>query len=287
MGEEEFNKFLVREYFKYGSVEEALRRNNYNIPVSYANYQKILNKCGVIKAAGPNNKLTEAILFCEHFVRDNINVDGLYKKMPLSFQTSAKTLYRIVSYMKEGITRRVGTALVISPFDEPKKILVAADISIPRIELGKAYGSFSLPMGYSRKRDGRKINIERILQNEVFTSMVIEGNFPDRLVPDRIEPFMYLDIADVRVSAYSIILPKELSDPKRLFSYKLNRFRYLNMKDLLMGRFKDELRAGVLDIVKGYDRYLKLVGRNLVINPLQEQSFLNKELARLTIEVDG
>jgi len=284
--EKEFERGLVEDYFKFGTVESALRANDYNTPVSYANYQRILDKYQVIKAAGPNNKLTEAILFCEHFVKDNVKVDDLYRKMPLSFQTSAKTLYRIVSYMKEGVTRRVGVALVISPFDSPDKLLIAKDISIPRLELGKGYGSFTLPMGYARKRDGRKTNIDRILQSEVFTKLTISNEFPRELVDERVEPFMYLDIADVRVSVYSITLPKEFSKISNYSSYKVSSFKYLNIDGLLEEGLRNKLRAGVVDIAKGYKKHLKLMNRNLKVNPLQEKSFLNKETAKVTLEIE-
>ena len=41
--EKEFNKYLVREYFMCGSVDEVLRKHSYGLPISYANYQRILD----------------------------------------------------------------------------------------------------------------------------------------------------------------------------------------------------------------------------------------------------
>jgi len=47
-GEKEFNKWIVSEYFKHGSVDEVLRINRYGLPISYANYQRILDKYGIV-----------------------------------------------------------------------------------------------------------------------------------------------------------------------------------------------------------------------------------------------
>jgi len=283
--EEDFNKFLVREYLKWGTVDEVFRKNGYNIPISYANYQRILDKWGVIKAAGPNNKLTEAVEFFAHIAKDNILLDDLYKQMPPSFQTSAKTLYRILGYIKEGITRRVGTALIISPYSSPKIILVGKDVSTPRLDLGKVYGGYTVPMGFSRKRDGRKTNILRVLQKEVFVDQTIEKQFPFEVIPNRVEPFMYLDIADVRVSCYQIFLSKDQTKCLLPNSYKLKDYKFLNISEVMKTKPDMEFRAGVTEIVKGYIRYLGLLGRNLSINPLQGQSLLNRKLAEVAVEI--
>lgn len=284
--EEEFSKFLVREYFKYGSVDAVF--NNYPdaLPISYANYQRILDKWGVVKAAGPNNKLTETIDFFSELIEQEIPLDKLYKKIPHTFQTSAATLYRIMGYIKEGITRRVGCALVITPYDNVKKILVARDVSPPRVELGKTYGEHSLPMGYSRKRDSRRVNIVRILQQEVLVKQTVEGIFPLDLIPSDIEPIIYLDIADVRVAAYHLQLPKKYSAIKNFFSYKLKNYEYMAMDDILTLNKGKSFRMGIREIIMGYRRYLALTKRNLTINPLQEQSFLNKELVTVKVDVE-
>src|SRR4030043_1238763 len=133
--------------------------------------------------------------------------------MPPSFKPSAATLYRILSYVKEGITRRIATGLVISPQGNNKEILIGQDVSTPRVELGKPYDSLSVPMGFSKIGDPREEAILRVLQQEVFTDYAIEKKVPD-VIPVRPKPFMYLDIADVRVEIFNITVPKKLSDIK-------------------------------------------------------------------------
>lgn len=283
-GELKFNKWLVKEYFKHGSVDEVLRVHRFSLPLSYATYQRILDKWKVVKVAGPNNKFNEAVEFFSHLAIDNLPIESLYKKIPLRFQTSVTTFYRILEYVKEGITRRVGVGLIITPYDSEKKILVAKDISLPRIELGKSFASLSLPMGYSRKRDSKRVNILRILQQEVFTDMVIERKFPEEIVSLLPEPFMYLDIADVRVAIYHLQLPKSLTAKSNFTSFKLCNFNYMNIEEIL--EKKKEFRVGVREAVLGYKKYLNLLSRNLSANPIQEKSVLNKELATVTVDLE-
>ena len=286
--EDDFNKFLAREYLKYGSVDEVYRRNNYDLPISYANLQRVLDRFGIIKAVGPNNKFSEAVDFLAHMVKDNIPFEKLYKKMPPSYRTSVVTLYRVLAYVKEGITRRLGCALVISPYNDPKKILIAKDVSTPNIDFGKYYGSLTIPMGYAKKGAGRSENITRILQQEVFTDMVIEKKIPDFYLKDEMSPYMYLDIADIRVSVYHMTLPREYSQIKCFSSYKLKDFAFVDTSKLLTDKYNGvSLRAGVKEAVKGYLRYLSLVERKLSVNPLQEKSILNQELATVTIDIES
>ena len=286
--EEGFNKFLVSEYLKYGSVDEVYRRHNFDIPISYANFQRVLDRFDVIKAVGPNNKFSEAVDFLAHLVKDNIPFEKLYRKMPPSYRTSVVTLYRVLAYVKEGITRRLGCALVISPYNNPDRILIAKDISTPNIDFGKFYGNFTIPMGYAKRGSTRIENIKRLLQQEVFTDMVPDKNFPDFFIKDEMSPYMYLDIADVRVSVYHLQLPEDFSSISSFSSYKLKDYQFVESKRLLKNdQCNLSLRAGVKEAVKGYLKHLSLVRRNLSVNPLQEKSILNKELATVTIDIEA
>ncbi|KKR11383.1 MAG: hypothetical protein UT39_C0008G0016 [Candidatus Woesebacteria bacterium GW2011_GWA1_39_21] len=286
--EVKFNRFLVREYLKYGSVDEVFRKNNFDLPVSYANYQRILDRFGVVKAVGPNNKFSEAVDFLAHMVKDNIPFEKLYKKMPPSYRTSVVTLYRILAYVKEGITRRTGCALVITPYNDTRRVVIARDISTPNIEFGKYWGNYTIPMGYAKKGATRLENIKRILQQEVFTQNVIDGKFPDFYTKDDVSPIMYIDIADVRVSVYHFQLPKELSKIVNFSSYKLKDFIFMDAKELLADSAnKYALRAGVKEAIGGYLRHLTLLHRNLSINPLQEKSLLNQELATAAVPTES
>lgn len=277
--EKKFNEFLVSEYLKYGTVEEVYKRNDHNIPISYAQFQRVLDKWGIIKAAGPNSKLTEILGFLTKLAEENIPLEVLYRKMPPSFRTSAATMYRILGYVKEGITRRIATGLIITPSNNKKKILVANDVSTPRVELGKPYGAVSIPMGFSRKRDPREDAILRLLQQEVFTQKAIKQNIPD-IIPARPKPFMFLDIADVRVEIFHLKLPKKMSEIRNFSSYKLQNFKFIDTNKVVRSK-RRIFRIGVIEAVRGYERYLEIKKRNLPINPLQYKSRLNYYLSEV------
>jgi hypothetical protein len=277
--EKKFNEFLVSEYLKYGSVDEVLRINRYGLPISSAAYHRLLDKKRIIKAAGPNSKMAEILGFMTKFAEENIPIDKLYKKMPLSFMTSLATLYRIVSYVKEGITRRIATGLIITPGNNKERILVADDVSTPRLTLGKPFGSISIPMGFSRKRDPREDAILRILQQEVFTNIAIKGKVPD-IIPPRPKPFMFLDIADVRVEVFHLYLPNKYSRINSFSSFKLQNYRFIDKEKIKKGD-RRKYRLGVVEAVKGYTKYLEIKKRKLEFNPLQYKSELNYYLAEV------
>jgi hypothetical protein len=276
--EEKFNRWLVSEYFKYGSVDEMLQKRNFDVPISYAQYQRVLNKWGIVKAAGPNSKLTETLDFLTKLAYENIPFDKLYTRMPSSFKTSAATLYRILSYMKEGVTRRMATALVITAAGSDKKILVANDYSRPRLSFGKTYGSISIPVSFSRLRDPREVAIVRVLQQEVFTDDAINKKMPD-IISLRPRPFMFLDIADVRVEVFHIKLPNKYSKKGSFSSYKLQNYRFINVSSLAKLASKRKLRIGVREAAEGYLKYLELKKRNLSVNPIYYKSSLNYQLS--------
>ena len=262
-----------------GTVDEVLRKHSYGLPISYANYQRILNKWGIVKTAGPNSKISEILDFLTKLVEKNVPFEYLYKNMPPSFKTSAATIYRILSYIKEGVTRRIATGLIITQSQSKKKILVGEDVSKPRIELGKPFGSVSIPMGFSRKIDTREEAILRVLQQEVFTEFAIERKLPD-IIPIRPKPFMFLDIADVRVEIFHIRLLKKFSKLGNFSSYKLTGFKYLDIEDTKkMEKERRKFRVGVFEAISGFRKYQGLLDRNLAFNPLQYKSSLNYFLA--------
>lgn len=283
--QEEFERFLVDKYFQFGSVDKVLKKFQFDLPISYAQYQRVLDKFGVIKAVGPNGKFSEAVEFLSQMAHDNLDFEKAKKSLPPSFATSASTLYRILSYVKKGVTRRTGVALLISPFNNHKKILIARDISTPNLQLGKNYGDFSLPMGYSKKSDNRQKNIKRVLQHEVFCKNVVKRDFPEDVVPKDPEPFLYLDIADVRVSVFQISFPRGFDDEKLFSSYKLEKYSFVEMNKILEGKIKT--RSGVKEAVAGYRKYLEYQKKDFRVNPLQNKSSINVELAEVVIEIEN
>ncbi len=282
--EHQFNKMLVGEYLRWGSVDEVLKRHSWDLPISISGFYRVLDRWGVVRAAGPNNKLSEAIDFLEELTYERIPLERLYKKFPPSFQTSAVTLHRILSYVKEGITRRRATALIVTPEGGGETMLIGRDISTQRLEYGKPYGSYSLPMGFSKRNEAREDSILRVLQQEVFTRQTVEGEFPEGIIPDNPRPFAYFDIVDTRVSVYHVPLSRPLNLLENFTSYKLKDFQFLTFGEIeeMGGLF----RVGVPEIAEIYLRYLTLLETSSCKIPFIETSDLNRNLSRLAVEYD-
>lgn len=252
--EEEFDRRLVSEYLKYGSVDEVFRRNRYDLPISVAGFHRLLDRWGVVKAAGPNNKLSEVIDFLEQLALEKIPLERLYKRLPPSFQTSVATMHRVLSYVKRGMTRRVATALVITPEGSGKQVLIGRDVSSPRIEYGKYYGALSLPMGFSKRKESFEKSVLRVLQQEVFTKQTVERSFPFEVIPSKLEPIVYFDVADIRLNVFHLVLPKKHGDLGNFESFKLKEYQYVSPQEAK--QMRSEFRVGVVEIVEIYERYL-------------------------------
>ena len=279
--EAEFNRFIVTEYLRYGSVEEVFRRNDYNLPISYPGVQRLLDKWGIVKAAGPNTRLSEALAFLSQLSSEKIPLETLYRNMPPSFKTSMGTLHRILTHIRKGTIRRVGTALMLSPRANPNMVLVGNDVSVPRLEVGKSFGSISLPMGYSRRTEGREASVLRVLQQEVFTNRAIERTLPIDELVGSFSPFMYVDIADVRVAVYNFLLPDWLSDTGSYSSFKIRDLRFLHVSEICSA--EGNFRTGMAEMGRGYDRLLREPRRDFSLDPLFERSFLNLKLALIPV----
>ena len=277
--ENQFKRFVVSEYLRYGSVDEVFRRNNYDIPISYPEVHRLIKRWGIIKSAGPNSLLSEAVTFLTLLSRDNIPLERLYKGLPPSFKTSVGTMHRLLHNIKEGIIRRVGTALIISPEHNKYEILMGEDVSTPRLELGKPFGSITLPMGYSKEDEDPRDSILRVIQQEVFTNLAINRSLPIEIIPQKPTPFMFLDIADIRVTVYHIKLPGVLSGNDMFSSFKVRNHKYFSIPELSGDGDKFNFRAGIREIGLGYQRYIEKQVEGKQIIPFIERCFINRSLA--------
>ncbi|MBU2036312.1 hypothetical protein KKC36_02600 [Patescibacteria group bacterium] len=277
-----FNEFIVSEYLKYGSVDEVFSKNNYELPISYPQVHRILNKWGIVKSVGPNSKLSEAICFMVLLSDKKIPLEKLYKSLPSSFKSSMSTMHRILHNIKEGLIRRYGTALVITAGKNSKKVLVAEDISTPRLELGKPFGSISLPMSYSKKSEDPKKSILRILQQEVFTKDARDKTLKEDLIPNHITPFMFLDIVDVRVNVYHLSFDEKYLDAKNFSSYKLKNYKFIDLDDL--SSKNNKFRMGLSKIGLGYQKYLDISKTIVEYKPILIKSDINLELSQMALE---
>lgn len=240
----DFERFLVSEYFRHGSINKVFYFHHFNLPISYAGYDRILSKYGVIKSAGPNSKLTESLRMLSLVADYKLSLEKVYEKYaPHKLWVSTNTLHRILHYTRLGLTRRQGTALLISTKTNKHEFLMGNDQSIKESVLGKN-GDLSLPMGHSKTGESPRDSIARVLQQEVFSDLTIEGKFPFDLIPKHPKPEMYINIADIRVSVYKI----ELDTKRNFSSYKLHNHAFYSLHSL----DSKKLRPGVIDIIQNY-----------------------------------
>lgn len=246
----EFYKPLVASYLKYGSVDKVFTDFAHDTGVSYPHFHRILKQWGIVKSAGPQSRFAEAVYFLTALTKNSLPLEALYKTMPASLQISAVTLHRILSYVKRGLTRRHGTALIVSPEKDHHLALIGRDISTPRPELGKPFGSLSLPMTYSKRSEPVAEAIKRVLQQEVLTNLTLERKLPPDLIPKNPQLALTIDIADVRVSCYRISLTADLVH--QVTSFKLHHLTLVPITEIaLAGGLDSHYRAGVPEIAAG------------------------------------
>lgn len=255
--EDNFYKNIIRLYLKLGSVDEVFNATHYDLPISYPGVHHLIKRWGIIKSAGPNSKLSEALTFLTLLTESKLPLESLYKKIPSSFKTSLSTMHRIAHNVKEGIVRRYGTALVIISTKDPEQILVGQDLMHKKI---------TLPMTYSSLKEEKETSILRVLQQEVFSELAVNKFNLKSLIMEKPKPFMNLVIADIQVSAYSIQIDSKFFENNQFSSYKVDRHRFLPIsyiKSLTTG-----IRPGVKEIINGYEECLngELINLNQISN---------------------
>lgn len=267
----DFEKKLVREYFKCGSINKVFHKYRFDLPISFAGYARLLGKYKVVKSAGPNSKMSESFYMLSLLANYKISLEKIYHRYaPKSIQVSINTLHRILHYTRLGLTRRQGAVLIINSKDNPNKVLIGNDNSIVSSSALGNKGDVTLPMGHTKLGEPVCDSIARILQNEVFTDEIINNLFPWSIIPQHIKPIMRINITDICVSVYSIELP--LKYPK-FSSFKLSN---LKLTDISKINFENT-RPGIQEILDVYIRPKNI--KNELIN-----SDLNNALFALARE---
>ena len=244
---DDFEKKLITLYLQNSSIEQVFNITNYDLPVSFATYHRLLNKFGIVKSAGPNSRLSESLHVLSLINNYKVPLERVYRKYaPHTLKVSTNTLHRIMHHIRLGVTRRCGAALLISPESNKDKYLLAQDNSLKNPSLGKE-GDFSLPMGHTRMQDSHQKSIKRVLQQEVFTDLAIESTFPSSNVPAKPKAEFFINIADIKVGVFRLILPDSLCS---FSSFKLHNYRFLTPDEIL----KLQLRPGVGDIIEEFEK---------------------------------
>ena len=240
----DFEKILVNEYFKYGSINRVFSAHHFDLPISFAGYTRVLSKYGVIKSAGPNSNLSESLHILSQIASYKIPLERIYHALtPKTIQVSINTLHRVLHYTRLGLTRRQGTALVITQKGNPDFFLTGHDLTLRDSALGQK-GDISLPMSHSKLDENSIDSITRVLQQEVFTDLVLKQVFPFKVVPTHPKPIMFINIADIRVAVYHL----ELDQKYPFSSFKLKNIRFRDLSDIS----SVSVRPGVKEILTKY-----------------------------------
>ena len=261
-------------YFQYGSVDEMIKAHNYSLPISQAQLHRVIKKRGIIKAAGRHASMAEVLhFFAEKAIDPHIPLERLYyEKMPRNFRVSVQTLHRIYRNIERKAVRRSGVALVITSKNNPDIILTGKEKN----------GQTSLLMGYAKKVEDKEDSILRILQQEFSTKLAIKGKLArhdelaKKLISNNNNPFMYLDITDVRVKVFNIILPEELCNLDYCSSHKITNHKFINIDKL---ENNNNLREGVTEIISGYKNY---INNNYISEPEISISKVNEKILAFT-----
>ncbi len=266
----DFEKFLISEYFKHGSINKVFYFHHFNLPISYAGYDRILTKYKVIKSAGPNSKLTESLRMLRLVADYKLSLEKIYERYaPHKLLVSTNTLHRILHYTRLGLTRRTGTALILTQKGKPDAFLLGNDMSLNDNSLGKK-GNLSLPMSHSKTGEMPRESIARVLQQEVFSNMVINNNFPWNMVPDHPKPVLFIRIADIKVSVYHLELSKEY----RFSSFKLSEHKFLDYDEIITMY----TRPGISEIL---EKFIEVMGCKQTSAVPEISSRLNSSLLAL------
>ena len=240
---------LIRSYLKSGSVNAILHQFP-EIPEPTAH--RWLDLYDIVKLTGRKPSHLGSILYflTSWATAGNVPLETWYHHHThhtIREFLSKPSLHRIVSYIRSLSTRLSATSLVVYPEGEPKHILAGNDITTPNPAVGKSFGALSLPMTYSQSGENPYLSIKRVLQQEVFTNLVIEKKFPHWLIPDHPKSFMNIIVADVNVSVYHLELPWNLIN--QLSTDKLADLRFIPIDELKSTNPLDtKIRPGLIEI---------------------------------------
>lgn len=249
----DFNKKMVRMYLKYGSVDRIFRINRYNLPISYPGLHHMLDRWGIVKSVGPNSTLSETITILSLYLNSGSSVSHFLKKLPSSLKSPLSTFHKILHNLKEGIIRRTGTALVITLKGEKTKVLLAEDITPRNLQIGKVPGYLTVPVTYSKEGEDPRKSILRVLQQEVFTDDAVDRYLDDSIIPNSPKPFMFLNIADIKIQVFHLEIDKKYLKKHKFSSQKIINHKFVKIEDAK----KLNLRMGVDKILT---RFIEVFG---------------------------
>ncbi|MBI3443319.1 hypothetical protein HY008_01480 [Candidatus Woesebacteria bacterium] len=271
---------LILRYLASGSIEEANQELPQGKQVTEGVYRKVLQDWGIVEYVGPERQYPEILYLLSELATRKVSLGSIYVRRPLIFEVSFKTFKDVVNRIREGTVLRAATALVLSPENDSKSIVVGEDFSVPREELGKLKGAFTVPECFSRPKEDPRASILRVFQREVFANLAAERKFNLGMVLMDRTPIGYVDVADVRVTCYRGTIPNELMG--ELSSPTILRLGTRRLEDILSLRKGRLVRAGLPETITEYQRFLTSSSN---FEPRVVTSQLNSEITQMPIRM--
>ncbi|KKQ01559.1 MAG: hypothetical protein US11_C0006G0001 [Candidatus Roizmanbacteria bacterium GW2011_GWA2_36_23] len=278
-------KQLINFYLKYGSVEEAMKRESERVFVSQASYHRILDQFGIVKSAGRYDPFHETISFLMRMTLEKIPHAYLYNEMPYDFENSFLNLNLVIRAVRKGLVTKTGAALVITPEGSNNSVLIGEEIS-SRSAYKKKVGDMTVPMGFAKQGEPLYFSLLRLLQQEVSNPLAVNGQLApygeiaQRIIEHEPNPFMYLDIADVRVAVCHLVLPEELCNANIISSHRLLNHRFMSGSTIAGNSDNPRIRAGIPEIM---ETFVQTEGRPVFAPPVRI-SRLNNNLSRFPVK---
>ncbi len=263
--------WLLSLYLQYGSVESVLSEFDYSLPVSVSDYHRLVKKRGMVKGEGrANASLAQTLyVFLNKTLDPNLSIERVYRSIPLSIRTketfpALATIYRVYQAVLEGKTNKQAVGLVISPPQDFRKILLV-DEKITNTQVAKKQGDSTIPVGFTPKNMSADKSILRVMQREFSNELAINGklalderqqltDFARKIIPSDISPFLTINILDIKLHIFHLVLPLELVGLKSCTSATVENHRFMDTQEILESGLS--LRPGISDVLRAFNAHL-------------------------------
>lgn len=290
-------------YLKHGSVDSALDSSLGRLPISVAEYHRLVRRSGIVKGnSGRRNGsfAQELYVFLHRALKPKASLEKIFFGIPLSSRKARmpQNYYRIYDHIIRGDPRRLAVGAIITPEDNPTQILIT-DERETVLSSAKTKGQATIPFGFaSRKFKGKHKfdqSLLRVLQREFSSDLALRGQlalekedekeewklkpFARRLIPEGTAPFLEFEILDIKLLIAHIRLPRELCDLSVCSSYTVQNHRFEPLSDLVNGN-SNNLRPGIEEVLRYYQGHLATNYKGVVTRT----SSINKVIAACASE---
>lgn len=244
---------------------------NNSLPISITDYHRLVKRRGLVKNEGRTSaSLAQTLyVFLNKTLDPKLSIEKVYRSIPLSVRSNntfpaLTTLYRVYQSVLEGKTTKHAVGLVITPPQDFSKIMLV-DEKMTSPHVAKKQGDSTIPVGFTSKNMSADKSILRVLQREYSHELALNGklaltadrnlsDFARRLIPQDISAFLTIDILDIKLHIYHLVLPNELNGLQECSSTTVENHRFMDVNQIITNGLR--LRPGIGDVLRAYNTYL-------------------------------